>query len=404
VLSVRRAIIKRVRTIDVAERRSRLARRHHLLPEAHVPDPVTVARSVVAYHATDPASVYIAMAARTSLAPPDVLDKALYDDRTLVRMLGMRRTMFVVPVEFVQVVYRACTEAVAATERRRTLKMITDGGIDDAKSWLASAQQATVDVLRERGEATTRELGMEVPQLRTEIVYAAGTKYEAKASLAPRVLFQLGADGVVVRGRPVKSWVSNYRWALVETWLPDGVPDVSAAEAEQELARSWLAAFGPGTVADLKWWTGWTLGRARRVLAALDAIEVTLDGGETGYVLPEDAAPVEAVEPWVAFLPALDPTVMGWAMAGRHWYLSDNVRPAVYDRNGNIGPTVWWDGRIVGAWAQRTDGTIAYRLLDDIGADGERAVEQRAAEVQAWLGDVRVTPRFRTPLEKELSA
>lgn len=369
-----------------------------------MPDPVTVARSVVAYHATDPASVYIAMAARTSLAPPDVLDKALYDDRTLVRMLGMRRTMFVVPVEFVQVVYRACTEAVAATERRRTLKMITDGGIDDAKSWLASAQQATVDVLRERGEATTRELGMEVPQLRTEIVYAAGTKYEAKASLAPRVLFQLGADGVVVRGRPVKSWVSNYRWALVETWLPDGVPDVSAAEAEQELARSWLAAFGPGTVADLKWWTGWTLGRARRVLAALDAIEVTLDGGETGYVLPEDAAPVEAVEPWVAFLPALDPTVMGWAMAGRHWYLSDNVRPAVYDRNGNIGPTVWWDGRIVGAWAQRTDGTIAYRLLDDIGADGERAVEQRAAEVQAWLGDVRVTPRFRTPLEKELSA
>lgn len=393
-----------LRAIDVAERRARLAVRHRLSPEAQIADPVAVARSIVAYHATDPASVYLAMAARTGFAPPDALDTALYDDRTLVRMLGMRRTMFVVPVESVQVVHRACTEAIAVTERRRTLQMIVDGGIDDAEAWLKRAQAATVTALRRRGEATTRELGEDVPELRAEVVQSPGKKYESRATLAPRVLFQLSAEGLAVRGRPVKSWVSNYRWALTDTWLPGGVPDVSAAEAELELGRGWLAAFGPGTINDLKWWAGWTLTRARRVLAELGAVEVALDGGETGYVLPDDVEPVTSPDPWAALLPALDPAVMGWAMAGRDWYLGDDLRAAMYDRSGNIGPTVWWDGRIVGGWAQRSDGTIVHRLLSDVGAGGERAIEQRVAELQAWLGDVRVTPRFRAPLEKELSA
>lgn len=393
------------RAIGVAERRARLARRHRLARVDRVDSPLEVARSIVAYHATDPASVYLAMAARTGPAASEAMDKALYDDRTLVRILGMRRTMFVVPTELMPVVHQACTDSIAVTERRRTLRMISEGGVaDDAEAWLDRVQDATVRALRARGEATTRELSDDVPELRAQIVLAPGKKYEATATMAPRVLFQLSAQGLVVRGRPVKSWVSNYRWALTETWLPAGVPEVSVVKAELELARRWLAAFGPGTVADLKWWTGWTLGRARRVLAALGAVEVALDGGETGYVLPDDAVPVSEPEPWPALLPALDPAVMGWAMTGRDWYLGDDCRDALYDRNGNIGPTVWWDGRVVGGWAQRADGSVVHRLLEDIGTDGEQAVARQAEDLQEWLGDVRVTPRFRTPLERELSA
>ena len=73
------------RRIGVHERRARLAVRHHLETSAQVSDPRAVAQSIVAYHATDPASVYLAAAARTGFAPPAALDAALYDDRTLVR-------------------------------------------------------------------------------------------------------------------------------------------------------------------------------------------------------------------------------------------------------------------------------------------------------------------------------
>jgi len=118
-------------------------------------------------------------------------------------------------------------------------------------------------------------------------------------------------------------------------------------------------------------------------------------------VLADDLAPPPAAEPWVALLPALDPTVMGWS--GRGWYLGEHG-PTLFDRNGNAGPTVWWDGRIVGGWANRKDGEIAVRLLEDVGADGVAAVEAAAGRLADWLGPVRVTPRFRTPLERELTA
>jgi hypothetical protein len=65
---------------------------------------------------------------------------------------------------------------------------------------------------------------------------------------------------------------------------------------------------------------------------------------------------------------------------------------------------VWWHGEVVGAWAQRASGEIAVRLLRDPGATAAAAVAEEAERLRCWLGDSRVTPRFRTPLERELSA
>ncbi|AIA04247.1 hypothetical protein DC74_3756 [Streptomyces noursei] len=92
---------------------------------------------------------------------------------------------------------------------------------------------------------------------------------------------------------------------------------------------------------------------------------------------------------------------MGWK--ARDWYLDPALTPRLFDRSGNIGPTVWWNGRIIGSWAQRPDGEIVWRLLSDGGRAADDAVAAEAARLADWLGDTRVTPRFRTPLERELS-
>lgn len=204
-----------------------------------------------------------------------------------------------------------------------------------------------------------------------------------------------------MRGRPNGSWTSSqYRWSPAEAWLPGGIADVPAGEARTELVRRWLRAFGPAPVTDLKWWTGWTAGDVKKALTPLDVTEVDL-GGATGLVLSGDLEPAPGPEPWAALLPALDPTPMGWQERG--WFLGGHG-PALFDRNGNIGPSVWWDGRIVGGWAQRKDGEIAVRVLEDAGADAEAAIEREAARMSAWYGGVRATPRFRTPLERELTS
>ena len=91
---------------------------------------------------------------------------------------------------------------------------------------------------------------------------------------------------------------------------------------------------------------------------------------------------------------------MGWKE--RDWYLGSHA-PRLFDRNGNAGPTVWIDGRVVGGWGQTDSGRVVFHLLEEIGAAASRAVEAEAASVQEWLDGVRVTPRFRTPIDKELA-
>jgi hypothetical protein len=220
-------------------------------------------------------------------------------------------------------------------------------------------------------------------------------------SASTRVLFLLAADGRIVRARPRGSWISSqYRWARLDEWLGAELPAVPQADARIELARRWLASFGPASAADLKWWTGWTMGETRAALARAGTDDVDLDG-MPGVVLAGDAEPTEPPDPWVALLPALDSTPMGWA--SRDWYIGEH-RAALFDRSGNIGPTVWSDGRVVGGWAQRKDGTVAVRLLADVGAEAASAIDVAAARTEAVLEGVVVTPRFRTPLERELSS
>src|SRR5262249_21167114 len=147
---------------------------------------------------------------------------------------------------------------------------------------------------------------------------------------------------------------------------------------------------------------GWRGGEVRRALGAIGAVEVELDG-ERGFVLANDVEPVRPPDPWAALLPALDPTVMGWSQRG--WFLGDHG-PALFDRSGNAAPTVWLDGRVVGGWAQRKDGEIVFRFLEDVGAEAARAVAAEAVRLASWLGSVRVpaSTRTRTPLEVELIA
>ena len=267
----------------------------------------------------------------------------------------------------------------------------------DGAAWFDRAGVDAVLALDALGQATAAELSSEVPELGLQLRFSNGTAQ----GVSSRVLFVLAAEGRVVRGRPRGSWTSSqYRWAPVEAWLPGGVPDLDADAASARLVRHWLWSYGPAPAADLKWWTGWTAGQVRRALASVDPVEVELDG-EPALVLADDLFPVATPEPWAALLPALDPTAMGWSDRG--WFLGGH-RTALFDRTGNIGPTVWWDGRVVGGWAQRKDGVVVTRLLNDVGADADAAVRAAASRLEDWLGPARVTPRFRTPLERELVA
>ncbi|MFF1447032.1 winged helix DNA-binding domain-containing protein [Streptomyces sp. NPDC058274] len=391
------------RHIGVAERRARLALRHRLAGTARAAAPEEVAGSLVALHGTDPATVYLALGARLADSGKTVseVERALYEDRTLVRMHGMRHTVFVFPTGLAAVVHSSTGLAIAAKARAGLIKDLTTGSDGRLTAeWLAEVETSALAALARRGQATVNELTRDEPRLREQFTYGAGKKYESPQAVSSRLMRVLGVEGRVVRGRPLGAWTSSqFRWAVAPPH-----PELAPAEAQSELLGRWLAACGPATEADLKWWTGWKVTDVRKALSAAGAVAVSLDDGVTGYVADGDEGPVAGpAEPWAALLPGLDPTAMGWQE--RDWYLAPSLRAPLFDGSGNVGPTVWWNGRVVGGWAQR-DGEIVWRLLDadGVGREARAAIDVEAARLSAWVGATRITPRFRTPLERELTS
>ena len=388
-----------MRRITTSERRTRIAIRHHIAPEARVASPVDAARGVVCLHATDPSSVYLSAWARMIDPSFDLVDRALYEDRQLLRMLAMRRTMFVVPMDEAPVLHAAASLGVARIERRRNEQLAGMLGVDDPAAWMRAAEEATIAELERRGEATAQELSRAVPALAQKVRVNVGKRYEGDIGISSRVLILLALEGSIVRGRPRGTWTSSqYRWVSMERWLGRPLASLEVSDAQAQLVERRLARFGPGTEADLRWWTGLTARAVRAAMARIGAEPVDLDGA-VGYVLPGDTESTPAPAPWVALLPALDPTTMGWQ--ARDWYLGPHKGP-LFDSNGNAGPTMWVDGRIVGGWAIRDGGEIFTQLLEDVGREAELAIEVEGARLSARLESVRVVPRFPTPLHTKL--
>ncbi|MCA9671646.1 MAG: AlkZ family DNA glycosylase [Myxococcales bacterium] len=359
-------------------------------------------RALLALHSSDPITPYLALRARVPGFAVASLEHALYQARSLWRMHGMRRTLFVVDSDDALLVGVAAARPVAAKERQRLEGWLAPL-VEATAGWLADVERSVLGAIAAAGgEPSTAELCESVPALATKITVGSG-KWTQDVPLASRLLLVLAMEGKIVRTRTAGTWrASQYRWANTASWFAERAlrKPADEASARAALLRRYVETHGPVTMTDLRWWTGWSKSHVTAALAANAALTVALDDGAEGYVLPGDESPRAGPPRGVALLPGLDSTPMGYKE--RAFFLPE-PSDVHFDRSGNIGPTVWLDGRVVGVWAQRTSGEVAYRLLEDIGTAAQRDIAQAAAELTRWMDGVVATPRFRTPLERELA-
>ena len=381
-----------MRHVSDDERRARLAVRHALAPAYRADSPEAVVRAMTVLHATEPATVYLSCRARAQALGPADVDRALYAERTLVKQLAMRRTLFVFPRDLLPAVWPSASARVAGTERARMARDIVKGGLAaDGHEWLDRARTEVLAALAEApGGRSAQEIRQAVPMIDVKVTESPGDPW-----LASRVLTHLGATGDIVRGVNAGRWyTSRPRWTLTRHWLGEVPAPWDPADGYREIVRRWLHTFGPGTEDDLVWWLGSTRTVVRAALAGLGAVAVSLDGGGTGWLLPGDVGEVPDPGPWAALLPVLDPTVMGWQR--RDFYLGAH-RDQLFDSRGNAGTTAWVDGRAVGSWVQDDAGTVRVRLLEPVPAEGRRALDVEAARLTEWLGGFRVPSVYRSP-------
>ena len=85
---------------------------------------------------------------------------------------------------------------------------------------------------------------------------------------------------------------------------------------------------------------------------------------------------------------------MGWKR--RDW-LFGIPQHHVFDNRGNIGPTLWWDGEIIGSWAVTPAGQVRTAVLADRGATARSAIQDTAARLKHGCREPRSPPRSAHP-------
>jgi len=394
---------------------SYLAHKQHLLPTAQVTDVVQATRDIVALHATDPIGPYLSLWARVPDFRRSALEDALYEQRTLAKMLCMRVTLHAVPSDGVPRFFQACSAHRTRPEVRTFGDFLVQAGLcqeGETDAYLKGLQRQVLDVLAEKGPSTVRQINQAVPELRTKIRHSVGKAYEGEFSvgsyLVPNIM---GAQGLLIRARPRGTWRSNlYEYAALSDWLPGvDLASVTPQDARVWLVRRYLAAFGPATFDDVQWWTGFTKGETQEALEGLkqEVVEMELDIGDSGagyLMLADDAGRLRDFTlpeaPYVFFLPSLDPYIMGYRDRCR--FLAAEHHAKAFDRAGNAIPTVWVDGRVVGAWGQCQDGSVTYSLFEPVGAEERALLESKRQRLEGFLGGEYLPPRIRTPFTRAL--
>jgi hypothetical protein len=413
-MSERRPLVGANQRIEVSQVNSYLAHKQHLLPDSRGDDVVQVTRDIVALHATAATGPYFSLWARVGDFRREMLEDALYEQRTLVKLLCMRVTLHVVVSEEAPFCHQAFPFDFLerpTPPQFRGAGLLSGAGVcseDGAEALLDDLHQRVLAVVAENGPSTVRQMGSKVPELRAKIRHDVGKAYEGEFSIGSRLVGGMCARGLLVRARPRGTWRSNlYEYALPSDWLQGvDLDSVTQGEARVWLVRRYLAAFGPATPDDVQWWTGLTKGETQEALETIasEVVEVTIEGMDDAHLMLADDAErlrdfAAPDAPHVLLLPSLDPYIMGYR--DRRRFLAEEHRKKVFDRAGNAVPTVWVDGRVVGVWGQRKDGQVFYELFEPIGDAGALLTEE-VTRLEEFLEGETLPPGIRTPFTRSL--
>jgi len=278
-------------------------------------------------YATPPVS-YLELAARVPNFKKKQLD-TLFSSKKVVGLRTLRGSAFLMPVDLLPIVVPATrerNEKAFATYLERVLV------VDDYDTWASRIEDLLADGVHRT-----------VPEIKEALAVP-----EDDAKGLNFVINQMSTECRLVGTGEPKSWRSGRNaLTLWDSWLPDvDVWSPDPDEARAEVARLYLKSFGPATAEDLAWWSGLSLAQARQAIEACEADQA----GKGLFVVDR---PAKGTIPPLRLLPVWDALLVTWKDRSR--FLSDDVTPFVYDRDGNATSVVLDRGEVVGVWSLGAD-------------------------------------------------
>jgi hypothetical protein len=381
------------RSLSWSQAIGRRLARHHLLDPAPSRDLVKVASDICGAHAQVAASAELMLGLRTRDVTRHDIRRALSESRALVKTVGLRGTLHLLPASEIPEWMAAMRLRLPAEERR-----LARAGID-------------IDELKRVVDAIERVVGPR-PMTRPEFESALEEHSPAWAMTTnpgwvgsyknwPLALGWSAAMGHVCYGPSEGGRISLVRLRDWCEWR-----DVEPLEGGKFALRRFLHAYGPSTQAEFSRWFALDTAITRQLFEALSATLAEVDvEGERRWVLRSDAcAAADEADGAVNLVPHFDVLVVG--SHPRRQLIDPDSEVARLSPGTAAGfAVILVGGRVGGVWERRTKGKRLVVRADPSGrlsraqktaleAQAHRVAEILERECEFEIGPVELRPHL----------
>jgi hypothetical protein len=370
--------MEEIMTFDLDRVNCFVLKKQHLTEDSRINDINQIVEDICGLHATHPMTPYLSLFIRTGEFSREDLDEELYIRRSLAKIRYARKTVYILPKQRVSEVFSA-TRGMLEQRLGPYLEHLGMTGKDFKES-----AELILTILENRGLTVN------------------GLKKEINADFNVSAVVNLMCDqGLLIRGSPAKGWKSSlHTYYSFSEYFPDiDLSEVNEEDAKRSMVKKYLATFGPVSVTDASWWTGFTKTEIKSILNDFknDITSLKISSLEGEYVLlASDRELLESTgvpkNPQVRLMPLLDPYLMGYKERKR--YLTQEHYTRVFDRSGNVTSTVLVDGQISGIWdiEEGHVTTVKIFLFSKVSPDVKKQISSKAKKIGRFISgkDVRV--------------
>jgi hypothetical protein len=238
------------------------------------------------------------------------------------------------------------------------------------------------------------ELGVDVAVIRAEILAAVAAQRLRRREIEQLIRHRIpphlpdyaGWSTVALSGELINvAEDAHFGYFGGGRYRPSPPRASERADATRHLARTYFAAFGPATRADLSQWSGEPVGAFAEALGSLELVRFRAEDGRTLLDLPDSPRPDADTPAPVRFLPKWDNLLLAYERRER--VLPEPYRRIVIRKNGDVLPTVLVDGVVAGTWEAPLRGRALLTLtpLESIAAPDRAEIEEEGERLLAWL-------------------
>lgn len=339
-------------TLDLNKINKLILKKQHLTEDSKIDDIIQITDDICGLHSTTLTTSYLSLFTRTKNFKKTDLERELYTNRTLGRIRGMRKTLFIQTKSMIPIIYSATFNMVEKYfEKYMEFHNIS----------LKEYQKISKEIMN---------------TLKGKELSASEIRKGLNSKLNIPAIIQLMCDyGLLIRSKPIKDWKDRRNnYALFSDYFPNlDLKEIKEKKAIKELIYKYVEAYGPVTELDISWWTGLTKTKIRNALEGIESQlnRVKISNLNGIYIIFKEninqlRKSVNSGEPSLLMLPELDPYPMGYKERDR--YIDINNYNKIFDRSGNVTSTILVDGIVIGVWdvEEKPEKVIKFHLFQSI--------------------------------------